>query len=269
MEVESLTINKSRFVDVSESKLSDPYDFDVSKLRFSELITKTIQGDEGQLPVKINRIYIGALYDNNKVGELLFKLKDELFSFGVVQSNNKYQTSLCLFTKDAPTENQHKFIATIDRICKKTIQYLVQIKDKIGFYDLCESDLRKINPIWYTKTNGKPDATKPVLYVKLPQNKYGKITTIFLHNGKEVDVSELEKIYFMMKNPVLLLECISIVANKFKIKIVLTETKIKKNDGVRKRFNDSSDEETMKPVHLNDNILEEDDEDARSNYSTD
>ena len=264
-EVQSLTVNKSKFVDVSNSQLSDPYDYDVSHLRFSELITKTIRGEEGGLPVKINRIYIGTVYKNGKVGELLFKLKDELFSFGVSQSNNKYQTSICLFTKDNPTDNQRKFVSTINNICKKTIQYLVEIRETIGFYDLCESDLRKINPIWYTRTGGKPDMNKPVLYVKLPQDKHQKVTTMFIYNGTEVDIMELEKIYFTMKNPVLLFECISIVANKFKIKIVLTETKIKKNNGIRKRFNDSSDDE-MEHVSSSKDIL--DDEDIRSNYSS-
>ena len=68
-----------------------------------------------------------------------------------------------------------------------------------------------------------------------------------------------------MKNPVLLFECISIVANKFKIKIVLTETKIKKNNGIRKRFNDSSDDE-MEHISSSKDMLE--DEDIKSNYSS-
>lgn len=237
------------FVESKDTECSDAYNFDASSLRFGEVKRKEITGDNG---TKINwmTIPIGACYNADQksgpevVGDLLFKLDEELQTFGVAPdlSGKKLQMATCLFSQGNKTDKQVAFVETINKITAKVISFLVSIKYDIGVPDLIESDLRKMNPIYYTKNKDTkiPDPDKPMLYIKINQH------TVLKDGKKKVDLKEmsLTKKFFKVR-PVIQFDSISISGGKYKISVTLNSGKMKSSEGAKKIFisDDEEDED--------------------------
>jgi hypothetical protein len=145
------------------------------------------------------RIPIGVKNPDGTTGEFVLETLD-LYSFGL-QQNMKYKTKepdgsyslvMCLYNKDAPTDEQKKWVETFNDIVEYIKHYIIEQKASIGKPRLILSDLRDLNPIFLKKdpNTGEPAVgATPMLYIKVLQDKKtGHITTPFeSKDGSDVD----------------------------------------------------------------------------------
>lgn len=173
------------------------------------------------------RVNIATLNKDGTKGDLVFPTT-ELFTFGVQEStdfktkqkNGKYVLPICLYERDKPpSDEEQAFIDTINNVVEECKKYLIKNKQEIGKYELCMSDLRKLNPLYYKKVkdaNGKPVLDKegnvklvkgepPVLYAKLIQRNKKKdkddeskvketiiLSTFYDESGNQLNPLEIE-----------------------------------------------------------------------------
>lgn len=221
------------------TQLTSAFGFDVKNIRFRKPVDGSILNDT----VKFKRIAIGTRNPDGTLGELVIPTL-QVYSFGLSENVNPqtsktdgYSVSLCLYSKDNPSEEQKKWVETFNAIVDHIKQYLLDHKDDIEKYELESADLKKLNPLYYKKDKGKiVDGTGPTLYAKVMQNKKNDvITTPFCdENGRDIDpLSILGK------------RCYATAAIKFEgifigarisLQVKVYEAKIKLIDSAPKRF---------------------------------
>jgi len=220
------------------TQLTSAFGYDVKNIRFRKPVDGSILNDT----VKFKRIAIGTRNPDGTLGELIIPTLS-VYSFGLSENVNPqtsktdgYSLSLCLYSKDNPTDEQKKWVDTFNSIVDHIKQYLLDHKDDIEKYELESADLKKLNPLYYKKDKGKiVDGTGPTLYAKVMQNKKSNITTPFCdENGNDIDpMSILGK------------RCYSTAAIKFEgifigarvsLQVKVYEAKIKLIDSAPKRF---------------------------------
>lgn len=221
------------------TQLTSAFGYDVKNIRFRKPVDGSILNDT----VKFKRIAIGTRNPDGTLGELVIPTLS-VYSFGLSENINPqtqkadgYSLSLCLYSKDNPTDEQKKWVETFNAIVEYIKQYLLDHKDDIEKYELEPADLKKFNPLYYKKDKGKiVDGTGPTLYAKVMQNKKtDSITTPFCdENGRDIDpLSILGK------------RCYATAAIKFEgvfigsrisLQIKVYEAKIKLIDSAPKRF---------------------------------
>ena len=167
--------------------------FDTKKLRFA----KPRDGSIPNSTVVFKRIPIGTENDDGSLGDLVIPTTDNLYSFGLSPNTNMqtgktdgYTLSLCLWNKDAPTDEQKKWVENFTNIIDAIKDYLIEHRDDFGKYELEMADLKNFNPLYYKKEKGKRvEGSGPVLYPKVLQNKKNDIiTTPFCNeNGEDID----------------------------------------------------------------------------------
>ena len=99
----------------------------------------------------------------------------ELFSFGIQENIdqatgavNGHVMPICLWNKDKPTAEQKEWTTTFDKIVDKCKDHVLSVKDEIENYELDESDLKKLNPLYWKREKGKiVEGMGPTLYAKL------------------------------------------------------------------------------------------------------
>lgn len=195
-------------------------------------------------PISYKRINIGTVNPDGSQGELILSTS-RLFSFGVSENTsvesgavNGYTLPLCLWSKDAPTDEEKAWTTTFDNIIEHCKKHILDVKDDIGKYDLDERDLKKLNPLYWKREKGKiVEGQGPTLYAKLIESKKNnKILTSFFNvdTGEEIDPMSLKGKYCYVEAAVKI-ESIY-VGNKVSIQIKLYEANIKTLESGPKRL---------------------------------
>lgn len=221
------------------TQLTSAFGYDVKNIRFRKPMDGSILNDT----VKFKRISIGTRNPDGSLGELVIPTL-QVYSFGLSENVNPqtmktdgYSLSLCLTTKDAPTEEQKKWVETFNAIVEHIKQYLLDHKDDIEKYELEPADLKKLNPLYYKKDKGKiVDGTGPTLYAKVMQNKNsGLITTPFCdENGNDLDpLSLLGKRCYA--TAALKFESV-FIGSRISLQVKVYEAQIKVIDSAPRRF---------------------------------
>jgi len=193
------------------TQLSIPSSYNVANMRFGKVIVGSA-GTPGAGPaIKYYRIPISTLNKDGSLGELVFQT-EELFSFGVSENKdqatgkvNGYTLPLCMWNKDAPTDNEKAFTQILEDVVEKCKDHLIldETKDEICKYTLERNDLKTLNSFIYRKKEkGKViEGVGPVLYPKLIESKKNNkiITSIFNDRGQEIDPMSLVGKYCWVK----------------------------------------------------------------------
>lgn len=223
----------------TETQLTSAFGYDVKNIRFRKPVDGSILNDT----VKFKRIAIGTRNPDGSLGELVIPTL-QVYSFGLSENVNPqtsktdgYSLSLCLYSKDNPTEEQKKWVETFNAIVEYIKQYLLDHKDDIEKYELEPADLKKLNPLYYKKEKGKiVEGTGPTLYAKVMQNKKtNSITTPFCdENGNDLDpLSILGKRCYA--TAAIKFEGI-FIGSKISLQVKVYEAKVKLIDSAPKRF---------------------------------
>lgn len=179
---------------MSVTRLSSIENFNTESIIFSDAKETAIPGSF--------RITIGVQHKDGAIGPLIFST-DNLYSFGIQENKSLdkpirttgYSIPLCLWSRDGPTEYQENFISTIEQVSEHIKKYILKpdVKKALKKYDLVESDLRKFNPLWYKKEDGKiVEGRGPMLYPKLMCDKNLKIYSVFANqNGMDINPMSL------------------------------------------------------------------------------
>lgn len=175
--------------------------YDVKRMVFSKPEVNSVPGT----PISYKRINIGTVNPDGSQGELIMSTS-RLFSFGVSENTsvesgavNGYTMPLCLWTKDAPTDEEKAWTNTFNAIVDNCIKHVLTVKDDIEKYDLDERDLKKFNPLYWKREKGKiVEGQGPTLYAKLIESKKNnKILTNFYNadTGEDIDPMSLKGKY--------------------------------------------------------------------------
>jgi hypothetical protein len=234
------------------TQLTSANGYDVKNMRFR----KPIDGSIPNSTVVFKRVPIGTRNPDGSYGDLCIQTPKRLFSFGLSPNTNMntgktdgYTLSLCLYNKDAPTDEEKAWVDTFNRIVDNIKDYILSHRDEIEKYELEAGDLKKLNPLYYKKEKGKiVDGSGPVLYPKVLQNKKtDTITTPFCdENGKDIDPMNLLN-KRCWANAVIKIESIFIGA-KISLQIKVYEAQVKMLDSAPKRL-------LQKMVETNDNVV--------------
>ena len=185
------------------TQLSIPSGYNVANMRFGKVIVGSAGAPGAGPAIKYYRIPISTLNKDGSLGELVFQT-EELFSFGVSENKdqatgkvNGYTLPLCMWNKDAPTDNEKAFTQILEDVVEKCKDHLIldDTKDEICKYTLERNDLKTLNSFIYRKKEkGKViEGVGPVLYPKLIESKKNNkiITSIFNDRGQEIDPMSL------------------------------------------------------------------------------
>lgn len=205
--------------------------YDVKRMVFSKPEVNSVPGT----PISYKRINIGTINPDGSQGELILSTS-RLFSFGVSENTsmdsgavNGYTMPLCLWTKDAPTEDEKAWTTTFDKIVEQCKNHVLAVKDDVEKYDLDERDLKKLNPLYWKREKGKiVEGQGPTLYAKLIESKKNnKILTSFYNaeTGEDIDPMSLKGKYCYVDAAVKI-ESIYI-GNKVSLQIKLYEAGVK------------------------------------------
>lgn len=158
-------------------------DFDMSRVVFDKPSVNSVPNSS----LTYKRINIGYRVGDTEVSELIIPT-GRLFSYGVSENTsldtgkvNGYSMGLCLWERNTtPTPQQAAFLEVFEGIVEKVKDHVLSIKDNLGKYDLERPELKKLNPLYYKRENGKPvEGSPPTLYAKLIHSKKNdKILTI-------------------------------------------------------------------------------------------
>jgi hypothetical protein len=184
------------------NQITDLYTYDPSNMIFSGKIEAKIPNS----PLTYNRMYISTKNEDGTIGDLIIQT-EELFSFGVNENRDPvkqeltgYSLALCLYSNsDNPTDKEKEWKECFDKKIVATItNHLLENKDKLGFFDLEQANLKKFNPIYQQrdkKTNKIVEGKSPVLSPKLIENKKrGTIESVFYDpNGNDINPLTLIK----------------------------------------------------------------------------
>jgi len=170
----------------ANTELVNPFEFNPANIIFDDPVAESIPGQPGTN----YRINIG--YKNKDKTEGNFVLEfDACYSFGVSENVdqktntlNGYILPMSLFDMNGPTPKQQKVVEVLCDIvsqCKKQI-LKEDVQAMMGKYDddmIIETDLRKVDLIYWKKENGKPMKEKggtfyPKLLWSKPREKDGK-----------------------------------------------------------------------------------------------
>ena len=193
---------------MNNTQLTDPKGFDPTRMIFSKPEVKQIPNDDPSAPkMTYKTIRLGVRNSDGTRGDLVFGTS-EVFSFGVSENTemgsqkvNGYTVPMCLWNKDGATTEEKSFTDTFDNSIAHCKKHIMGVKDDIEKYDLEESELKKLNPLYWKRDKGKiVEGVGPTLYAKLLFKKGadgGKILTDFTHieTGESIDPLTLAKKY--------------------------------------------------------------------------
>lgn len=215
--------------------------FDIKNMIFSEPQSGIIPNSKPEINYK--RINISTRNPDGSVGELIIPTT-QLFSFGVGENVsvdtgkvNGYVMPLCLFNRDGPSKEEKAWVDTFNAIVDRCKQHLVASREEIEQYDLADSDLKKLNPLYYKRERGKiVEGTGPTLYAKLiVSKKQNKIVTMYFnYEGETIDPLALLGKYCYAKSAIKI-ESI-FIGNKISLQVKLYECEIKLMDTGMKRL---------------------------------
>jgi len=201
---------------------------------------------DGSIPnsaVTFKRIQMGTKNSDGTMGELILETS-RLFSFGLSPNVNMltgktdgYTLAICLWNMDTPSKQEKEFTETFTKICEAASEYILEHRDDVQKYELEKADLKKFNPLFFSKEKGKIIEGKgPMLYVKLLQNKKNdSITSIFYDkNGRDIEPMTLLNKQCFVKAAIKI-EGI-FIGSKVSLQVKLHEAEIEMKDSGVKRL---------------------------------
>ena len=229
---------------MNNTQLSSASSYNVKNLRFSKPEERKIPNSN----MNYQLIRIGTVNPDDSFGDLVFET-DRLFSYGLQESRSLggkgeltgYTFPLCLFNRGGPTKGQKDFVDTFDKIVESCKNHLVEYRDDIEKYDLDIHDLKRFNPLYYKRVNGKiVQGRGPMLYAKViikrNQDRSINIRSVFQDEstGKDLDPLALLKKYCHTR-VILKIESI-FIGSKISLQVKLWEAIVKPIDTGRQRF---------------------------------
>ena len=191
---------------MSETQLSSAKGFNVNNIIFS----KPQAGGLKDTSVKFRRIYLSVKNPDGTEGDLIISTP-RIFSFGVSENmsqddknkSNGFVFPLVLYNKDGASEDEIDCVNTFNNIINHSKKHLLSNKKELKLPSIDESDLKKLNPIFYKKdkeTGDIADDALPTLYLKLAVSKkdgVDKILSSFYdkRTGNEINPLDLMKKY--------------------------------------------------------------------------
>jgi hypothetical protein len=139
--------------------------------------------------------------------------------------------SLCLYNRDGASESERGWVDTFNAIVENCKKHLIKNKEEIEQYDLAMNDLKKFNPLYYKRVQGKVvEGSGPTLYAKLiASKKHNKILSMFFNrDGDSLDALSLLGKYCYVKAAIKI-ESI-FVGNKLSFQVKLYEAEIEMID---------------------------------------
>lgn len=226
---------------MTSTQLTTPLGYEVSRIIFSEPIAGSIP--DSKPAINYNRILISTKNEDGSIGELILPTC-ELFTFGVSENVSKetgkvngYVFPICLYDKQGPSQEQKDWVETFNNIVEHIKKHIITNRESFNQYDLCDSDLKKFNPLYYKKDKGKIiDGTGPTLYSKLiVSRKLNKIVTMFFdNNGDEIDPMDLKGKFCFSKSAVKIESVF--IGNKISLQVKLYEAEVRLMDSGMKRL---------------------------------
>lgn len=147
------------------TQLIDPEDFSPSRIIFDDPVAESIPGQPGTN----YRVNIGYKNPDNTEGFLILGF-DSCYCFGVsenVDMNSKalngYNVAISLYDINGATPKQQKTVEALTDILQQCKKFILKdsTQEAMGKIDdddkILETDLRKINLIFWKKENGKPN----------------------------------------------------------------------------------------------------------------
>jgi hypothetical protein len=220
--------------------VSAPGNYDTGRMLFSKCETNTVPNSS----ISYKRININSRNADGTVGELVLGTP-RLFSFGVSENTdpatgkvNGYTMPLCLYTKDAPRDEEKQWVDGFNRIIEAIKDHVLANREEIGKYELEPSDLKKMNPLYWKKEKGKiVEGQGPVLYAKLIERKKdNKILSVFYDDSTGEEIEALSLIgKYCYANAAIKIESIY-VGNKVTVQVKLYEASVQQQAAGPKRL---------------------------------
>lgn len=225
---------------MTSTQLTNASGYNTSQMFFSKPEVGTIPGSK----MTYKRIKIGTKNSDGSMGDLILSTT-ELFSFGVQENTdmqsgkvNGYTLPLCLWNKNGASEEEKEWTDTFDNIVDRCKEHVISVKDEIGKYDLDMSDLKKFNPLYWKREQGKiVEGRGPTLYAKLfSSSKTNAISTIFTdaNTGEDIDPLTLLKKYCYAESAIKV-ESI-FIGTKVSLQVKLYEAVVRTLDGGMKKL---------------------------------
>lgn len=230
---------------MTDSQLTSAKGFNVNNIIFS----KPQAGGLKDSSVKFRRIYLNIKYPDGTIGDLIIPTP-RIFSFGVSENtshddknkSNGFVIPLLLHNKDGASEDEKHFVNTFNNIINHSKKFILDNKKELKLPSTDESDLKKLNPIFYKKdkeTGDIADNALPTLYLKLAISKkdgVDKILSSFYdaRTGDELNPLDLMKKYCWTTAAVKF-ECI-FIGSKISFQVKLYEADIELVNSGKKRL---------------------------------
>jgi hypothetical protein len=159
----------------ANTQLLNPFEYSPESIIFDDPVAESIPGQPGTN----YRVNIGYKNKDKTEGNFILEF-DTCYCFGVSENQDKatntlngYVLPLCLYDMNGPTPKQKKVVDVLCDIVSQCKKQLLQdnTQEKMGKFDddkIIESDLRKVDLIYWKKENGKPVKDKAgTFYPKL------------------------------------------------------------------------------------------------------
>ncbi len=182
------------------TKLVDPFEFNANNIVFDDPVAESIPGQPGTN----YRINLGYKNSNGTDGMFILGF-DNCYCFGVSENVdqaskklNGYVAAISLFDMNGPTNKQQKTVSVLSDIVQQCKKHILKdsTQEGLGKIDeedkILESDLRKINLVFWKKENGKPNPELGgTIYPKLIWSK----SRIDSKSGKEIPSKMLTRFF--------------------------------------------------------------------------
>jgi hypothetical protein len=149
------------------TQLSDFRDYDLDNL--------ILQLPEGRFEDKgYKRIRVMTHHLDGTRGDLILSTP-RLLTFGMQEQYDPhtqnlvgYQLPLILWGKNGPSEDEKRFIDTIQALTEMTKDFIMDHKEELERPDLEREELNRLNPLYYKMEKGEVQKDRaPLLYTKL------------------------------------------------------------------------------------------------------
>ena len=255
---------------MSETQLTSAKGFNINNIIFS----KPQAGGLKDTSVKFRRIYLSVKNPDGSEGDLIVSTP-RIFSFGVSENmsqddknkSNGFVFPLVLHNKDGASEDEKHFVDTFNNIINHARKHILSNKKELKLPSIDESDLKKLNPIFYKKdkeTGDVADDALPTLYLKLAVSKkdgVDKILSSFYdkRTGNEINPLDLMKKY-CWTTAAIKFESI-FIGSKISFQVKLYEADIELLNSGRKRL--LPKQQPQSRVEIDDDEVEDDLDDQK------
>jgi len=188
------------YKEMNNTQLTSASGYKVQNLVFAKPNASNVPNSNP--PIKYYRINVKTKNADGTIGDLVFPT-ESCFSFGVsenkdqqTQKVNGHTFSLTLWGREGPSPAQKEWLETFNAVVESCKKHVLVVREEIAKHDLEKSDLKKFNPLYYKRVDGKiVDDRGPTLYPKLIESKKeNKILTKFYdqQDDKEIEPFDLK-----------------------------------------------------------------------------